>query len=88
MALGRFELRTPSLFLLLAVAVVAPARGLDIIVNDMTDALHDPGCAVSGTGTCTLRDAITFANRNPGRDKIYLGGGRTFGDLIAARDYR
>ncbi len=33
-----------------------------IVVNDASDALHSPGCATSGTGTCTLRDAITFAN--------------------------
>ena len=38
-----------------------------IVVNDSSDALHSPGCATTGTGTCTLRDAITFANAKPGR---------------------
>jgi CSLREA domain-containing protein len=59
---------------LLALACGAPVLAADIPVNDTGDALHDPGCAKTGTGTCTLRDAITFANANPGPDSIFLGG--------------
>ena len=43
-----------------------------IVVNDGGDALHSPGCASTGTGTCTLRDAMTFANANPGADSIHF----------------
>jgi len=46
----------------------------DVLVNDSGDALHDPGCALTGTGTCTLRDAITFANGHAGRDVIRMAG--------------
>jgi hypothetical protein len=41
-------------------------------VTDEADALNNPGCAESGTGTCSLRDAITFANSNPGPDEIHF----------------
>lgn len=48
------------------------ALAATIVVNDAGDALHDgPGqCAVSGTGVCTLRDALTFANSATGTDTI------------------
>ena len=44
-----------------------------IVVTDAGDTLHNGtgGCAKTGTGICTLRDAITFANRNPG-SKIHF----------------
>jgi hypothetical protein len=42
------------------------AQAATIVVNDATDTLHNPGCATTGTGACTLRDAITFANLNAG----------------------
>ncbi|HTO77553.1 MAG TPA: S-layer homology domain-containing protein [Thermoanaerobaculia bacterium] len=41
-----------------------------IVVNDVSDTLHDSGCAATGAGTCTLRDAITFSNANAGKDEI------------------
>src|SRR5712692_7755726 len=41
-----------------------------IVVNDRSDATHSTGCAATGLGTCTLRDAILFANSNPGPDAI------------------
>ena len=41
-----------------------------IVVNDVSDTLHDSGCAATGTGTCTLRDAITFSNAKAGKDEI------------------
>ncbi len=47
-----------------------PTVGLtySITVNDAGDTLHAPGCATTGIGTCTLRDAITYANSNGGAD--------------------
>jgi hypothetical protein len=56
---------------LVAGGVGEPAHATDIQVND-GDELHATGCAMTGTGTCTLRDAITFANSNPGPDVILL----------------
>jgi hypothetical protein len=47
----------------------APAAGA-VIVNDAADALHNPGCATTGLGDCTLRDAITFANSGSGTTAI------------------
>lgn len=43
-----------------------------IVVNDPGGDVHSPGCADTGTGTCTLADAITFANSNPGLDEIHF----------------
>ena len=43
-----------------------------ITITDGGDALHDTGCAATGTGVCTLRDAITFANANPLMDYLDL----------------
>jgi len=53
-------------------ASAAPAA--DVVVNDTEDVLHSTGCAVTGTGTCSLRDALTYANANPGPDLVSLGG--------------
>ena len=50
----------------------ASAPAATVVVNDAGDLLHSPGCATTGAGTCTLRDAITFANANPGADVIHL----------------
>lgn len=36
-----------------------------VTVNDTTDTVHSPGCATIGTGTCSLRDAIIYANTRP-----------------------
>ena len=43
-----------------------------ITVNDGSDALHSPGCATTGTGSCTLRDAITFANTTTAADDVHF----------------
>ena len=51
----------------------AAASAATIIVTDVTDTLHGAGCAATGTGLCSLRDAITFANANPGLDVINFG---------------
>lgn len=40
----------------------------NIVVNSTADT--SGGCSTSGTGTCTLRDAITYANSNAGADTI------------------
>jgi hypothetical protein len=61
--------------ILLGLSMLLTAGALQaatLIVNDSGDSLHASpgGCAVTGTGTCTLRDAITFANGNPGQDSI------------------
>ena len=66
--------------LVLSILLTAGATGAaTILVNDSGDTLHagPGGCALTGTGTCTLRDAITFANSNPGRDGITSGIGAT-----------
>ena len=44
-------------------------RAATIVVNDSSDTLHSPGCATTGAGTCSLRDAITFANSNAGPEE-------------------
>ena len=50
-----------------------------IVVNDTTDTIHSPGCATTGTGTCSLRDAILFTNAataaGGGTNTITLGAG-------------
>jgi hypothetical protein len=36
--------------------------GKGVIVSDTSDTIHAPGCSATGTGLCSLRDAILFAN--------------------------
>jgi hypothetical protein len=43
-----------------------------VVVNDLSDVLHGPECAAAGAGLCTLRDALTFANGNPGHDLVHF----------------
>jgi parallel beta-helix repeat protein len=50
----------------------AALQAATIVVNDSSDTLHSLGCAMSGMGTCSLRDAVTFANANPGSDVIHF----------------
>src|SRR5262245_58831081 len=61
--------RSAAIFLagLLAASFAGAAT---VVVNDASDTLHSSGCAAFGTGTCTLRDAITFANANAGADVV------------------
>jgi hypothetical protein len=68
-----------ALLLCLGPAVGSAAT---IVVNDAGDALHAPGCATTGTGTCTLRDAITFANANPGLDTISFAIGSGLATIL------
>src|SRR6266568_155617 len=65
-------MRTTRLILLVSFALlpIDSVFAATIVVNDTGDALHSPGCATTGAGTCTLRDAITFANTNAGPDVI------------------
>ncbi|HEX4440073.1 MAG TPA: S-layer homology domain-containing protein [Thermoanaerobaculia bacterium] len=44
--------------------LAACLSGATVIVNDAGDATN--ACAASGTGTCTLRDALTYANAHAG----------------------
>lgn len=62
--------------ILLCWPAIAPAA--TIVVNDESGVYHGEGCGASGTGVCTLIDAIVFANGNPGHDLIHFnipGGG-------------
>jgi len=45
-------------------AFASPLLAATVTVNDSGDSSN--ACASTGTGTCTLRDAITFANANAG----------------------
>jgi CSLREA domain-containing protein len=47
-----------------------PAHAATVTVNSLFDTLG--ACAASGTGTCTLRDAITYANTHSGADIINI----------------
>ncbi len=68
-----FCLASIPLGLMLFFPTPPPASANTILVNDFTDTNH-AGCAGSGTGTCSLRDAINFANINSGVDIINFSG--------------
>jgi CSLREA domain-containing protein len=57
----------------------ANAPTATIVVNDLGDTSGT--CATTGTGTCTLRDAITFANGHAGADTITFS---TSGTILLA----
>src|SRR5262245_61533531 len=56
----------------------------NLVVNDLSDTLHSPGCATKGTGKCSLRDAITYANASSDENSITFskGGMITLGSLL------
>jgi hypothetical protein len=60
------------LFIIVLTHGISAAGAATIVVNDASDTLHGLGCAMSGMGTCTLRDATAFANANPGADEIHF----------------
>jgi hypothetical protein len=64
---SRFERRLavmlPSAFLILA-ASAGTSSAATVTVNDGSDSTN--ACATTGVGTCTLRDAITYANAHSG----------------------
>ena len=66
-------------------AVGGFARGADVTVDSLADELHVSGCAATGQSPCSLRDAITWSNANPGRDRIVL---RTLPTYNAPESYR
>jgi hypothetical protein len=66
---SRFRLGAAEVFL----SFLLPAAAQSITVDDSSDTLHSPGCATTGASPCTLRDAITYANTNPGPDVINFG---------------
>ena len=53
---------------------IASVEAATITVNDASDVVHHQ-CSRNGTGVCSLRDAIVFANKNPGSDSIVFGIG-------------
>src|SRR5262249_31340961 len=59
----RPTLLTLALSVVLAAASTTASAGT-VTVNDSGDSSNP--CATTGTGTCTLRDAITYANANAG----------------------
>jgi IPT/TIG domain/S-layer homology domain len=56
-------MRTTLAALALLAAIASPLAA-DVTVNDAGDSSN--ACAATGTGTCTLRDAITYADAHPG----------------------
>jgi CSLREA domain-containing protein len=57
-----------SALLLVTALASLPATAATIVVNVSSDTAH--ACAATGTGTCSLRDAILFANATAGADTI------------------
>lgn len=78
------QLRT---FLVVFFGMVARVSAVTIVVNDNGDALHNPGCAVTGKGVCTFRDAITFANANPGIDTIGFAIGTGLATIMPSTSF-
>jgi CSLREA domain-containing protein len=48
------------------------ATNYAVTVTTTADGIHSPGCATTGTGTCSLRDAILFANTKAGTDSTTI----------------
>jgi CSLREA domain-containing protein len=59
-----------SLFSGLALLASSSAFAVVVVVTSAADTLT--GCSASGTGECTLRDAITYSNANPGPAPTFL----------------
>jgi CSLREA domain-containing protein len=59
----------PAAMAFLFVASARFAPGATVTVNDAGDSSN--ACATTGTGTCTLRDAITYANAHTGSTVIF-----------------
>lgn len=62
-----------AILVVLAASGDAPVRAAadTIVVNTAGDTSN--ACAMTGSGVCSLRDAITFANNNDGHDTIEFG---------------
>jgi hypothetical protein len=73
----RTALRVFVLVLVVLPALSVHAVAGAIVVNDLTDTAHPVGCAVTGTGTCSLQDAINFANANVGADVVTFSASGT-----------
>jgi hypothetical protein len=63
---GRLAITTLFCIASIAVAPTAVIRAANyaVTVNDTLDEIHNPGCATTGRGTCSLRDAVLYANAN------------------------
>src|SRR6185369_11039865 len=76
--LKRDRLASPTLLAPLLVVTYLLARSAAMFAaNTVVTTASDTSsaCAATGTGTCSLRDAITFANTNPGIDTIMFSIG-------------
>src|SRR5436190_7818524 len=73
-----------TLFALGSATLPAVHAASTILVNDPGDTTGP--CSTTGTGTCTLRDAITFANASAGGDTIHfdISGTITLGAPLPA----
>ncbi len=60
----------------IAPATHTRAAGVTVTVNDTVDEIHNPGCTTTGTGICSLRDAVIFANANT--DTTIMLGATTY----------
>ena len=75
-------LATAALALL---ALAASAGAATVTVNDAGDSTNT--CATSGTGTCTLRDAITYANAHSGSTIAFSIAGAGVHTITPASQY-
>ncbi|HYX22369.1 MAG TPA: hypothetical protein VFA98_16115, partial [Thermoanaerobaculia bacterium] len=71
--------------LLLLLACVANVAAATVTVTDTGDSTG--ACSTTGTGTCTLRDAITFANANSGSTIAFNISGAGVHTITPAGDY-
>jgi CSLREA domain-containing protein len=70
---------------LMLLACAANVTAATVTVNDTGDSTGT--CATTGTGTCTLRDAITYANANTGSTIAFNIAGAGVHTITPATDY-
>jgi parallel beta-helix repeat protein len=71
--------------LLMLLVCAANAAAATVTVTDAGDSTN--ACATTGTGTCTLRDAITYANANTGSTIAFNIAGAGVHTITPATDY-
>jgi hypothetical protein len=74
-----------SATLLALLTSAANAAAATVTVTDAGDSSN--ACATTGAGTCTLRDAITFANANPNSTIAFSISGAGIHTITPATDY-
>jgi len=72
---GAFRLVVLLALVFAALASPPPARAASILVNVGDGSVN--ACSTTGAGTCSLVDAITYANSNAGTDTITFDGDYT-----------